>query len=105
MGIVNWNIEELTGYTPISTFYTDFSIADKFGAEAVKDTFRRAFKEWKSDYKYLTELVMVMSWKSFEHQSNPIYCKLYSELYEQADQYAMDNLKEDELSYYIRTTD
>ena len=28
MKIEDWRIEELTGYKPISTFYTDFSIAD-----------------------------------------------------------------------------
>ena len=30
MTIKDWKIEELTGYKPISTFYTDFSIADNF---------------------------------------------------------------------------
>lgn len=38
---------EATGYEPISTFWTDFSIADTFGKEAVKDTYERAFAEWK----------------------------------------------------------
>lgn len=105
MQIVDWNIEEMCGYKPITTFYTDFSIADKFGVKAIKDTWERAFKEWKEDYKYLTELVMVMSWKSFEHQNNYEYCKLYSDLYYKGDSYAMKNLKGDEMTYYIKTTD
>lgn len=105
MDIVNWNIEELTGYKPITTFYTDFSIADKFGVDAIQDTFNRAFEEWKTDYKYLTELVMVMSWKSFEHQNNLEYANLYSKLYYIADEFARENLKEDELEYYYETTD
>ena len=33
-----------------TTFWMDFTIADKFGIEAVKDTFKRAFSEWKTDY-------------------------------------------------------
>ena len=52
----DWNIEALTGYVPKTTFYMDFSIADKFGIEAIKDTYKRAFEGWKNDYIYLTAL-------------------------------------------------
>ena len=38
------------GYEEKTTFAMDFDIADRFGASAVKDTFNRAFNEWKSDY-------------------------------------------------------
>ena len=50
MKINNWNIEEMTGYKPITTFYEDLSIADHFGVEAVKDTYKRVFQYWRSDY-------------------------------------------------------
>ena len=36
-----WNITELNGYEPITTFWQDFSIADKFGIAAIEDTYRR----------------------------------------------------------------
>lgn len=101
----DWNIEEMCGYKPKTTFYMDFSIADKFGVKAIKDTYKRAFNFWKGDYEYLTELVMVMSWKSFEHIENVELCKLYSDLYYKTDSYALKHLKDDELTYYIRTTD
>ena len=58
-----WGIESQCGYKPITTFWQDFSIADNFGVKAVKDTYKRAFSEWKTNYKYLTELVMVLNWK------------------------------------------
>lgn len=32
----NWTIEETTGYKPLTTFYTDFSIAEKFGLDGIK---------------------------------------------------------------------
>lgn len=38
MIVKNWNIQEMTGYEPKTTFYTDFSIADNFGIDAIKDT-------------------------------------------------------------------
>lgn len=106
MEVVNWNIEEMTGYKPITTFYTDFSIADGFGVDAIKDTYKRAFEEWKSDYKYLTELVMVLNWKIAEHyESNMEYAKVYNDLWTKADAYACEHLKGVELDYFYSTTD
>lgn len=46
-----------------TTFWDDFSVAEKFGGKAVEETFDRAFAEWKTDYIYLTELVLVLNWK------------------------------------------
>lgn len=111
MQIKVWNIEEMTGYKPITTFYEDFSIADKYGIDAIKDTYKRAFNEWKTDYKYLTELVMVLNWKIAEHykegatEEENKTALLYNELWQQADEYAVNNLKDDELSYFYKTTD
>lgn len=94
------------GYEPKTTFWEDFSIADGFGVDAIKDTFSRAFGEWKDNYVYLTELVMVLNHKIWQHfQSNESFAKMYQDLYNQADEYACDNLKGDELDYFYKTTD
>lgn len=99
-------VEAMTGYRPFTTFYEDFSIADNFGPNAIKNTYKRAFKAWKTDHKYLTELIMVLNWKIWEHHGhNEEYAKLYNELWEKADAWAMDHLKGEELTYFIRTTD
>jgi len=94
-------------YETISTFWDDFSIADRRGLDAIQDTFNRAFREWKGDYKMLTELVMVLNHKIWYHYNahNEAYAELYNTLWEQADAYALDNLKDEELSYFITTTD
>lgn len=106
MTFKDWNIEAMTGYKPLTTFYMDFSIADAFGLDAIKDTFKRAFEEWKGEYKYLTELVMVLNWKIFEHyERDEAKAKLYNDLWEAADAYAMENLKGEELTYFLQTTD
>lgn len=100
-----WNIEKLTGYKPITTFYEDFSIADMFGLDAIKDTYNRAFEEWKSDYKYVTELIMALNWKIWEHyEKNDGYAELYNELWLQADEWANENLDGDAYYYYWCTT-
>lgn len=40
------------GYETKTTFWEDFSIADAFGADAIKDTFDRSFKNWKNNYEF-----------------------------------------------------
>ena len=80
------------GYELQTTFWSDFSIADSFGLPAVRDTFRRAFEEWKGNYKYLTELVLVLNHKIWQyHETRP--------------EFAAENLKDDELGYFLDTTD
>lgn len=89
-----------------NTFWSDFSIADAFGINAIKDTYKRAFAEWKSDYKMLTELVMVLNHKMWQHyEANNDIWKLYCDLFEKADTYAIDNLKGEKLSYFLEITD
>lgn len=90
-----------------TTFWNDFTIADKFGVNAIQDTFDRAFKEWKTNRAYLTELVMVLNHKIWQHyeQHNDEYSHLYNKLWQQADEYAINNLKGDDLTYFYNMTD
>lgn len=101
-----WTMAEMTGYEPKTTFWLDFCIADPFGADAVKDTFNRAFEEWKDDYIYLTELVMVLNHKIWWHyENNEPLARVYNDLWMLADEYARDHLTGEELAYFYRTTD
>ena len=96
----------INGYETITSFWSDFTIADRFGVNAIKDTYKRAFNEWKDNYKYLTELVMVLNWKIWQfHEKNNQYAEVYNKLWEEADAYACNNLKGDEASYFDWTTD
>lgn len=100
-------METPNGYKMVSTFPSDFTIADKFGEKGIRDTFNRAFNEWKSNYVYLTELVISLNWKIWEHyeKGNQEIAKVYNELWEKADNYACENLKGEELSFFYRVTD
>lgn len=107
MRIKNWNIEAITGYKPKTTWYQDFSIADVFGASAVVDTFKDAMMNCENlGCEYLTELVMVLNWKIFEHyEKNDVLANLYNELWEAASEHALETLQGEELDYYLNTTD
>ena len=94
------------GYEMKTTFWDDFTIADAFGVDAVKDTYNNAFKYWKHNYEYITELSLVLNWKIFQHyESNNFLYDIYRILYEECDQWCMKHLKGNELSYYIKWTD
>ena len=101
-----WNIEKMTGYKPLTTFWSDFSTAEKFGIEAVKGTFKRAFEEWKGDYRFLTELVMVLNHKIWQwYEKNDELARVYDALWEEADNYGCENLKGEELDYFYEILD
>lgn len=109
--IPKWHIEEETGYKPFTTFWEDFSIADNYGLQAIQDTFNRAFEEWKGNYKYLTELVLVLNHKIFYHyveygteKQNEV-ASLYNKLWSKANDYALDNLEGEQAYYFYRLTD
>lgn len=95
------------GYEVMTTFWEDFSIADHLGLKAVSRSFNRIFKEWKSDHKYLTELIIVLNVKCWKHYNSgrEEYSALYSDLYYQARDYAIKHLKGEELRYFINITD
>lgn len=89
-----------------STFWNDFTIADAYGVKGVQDTFNRAFKEWKSNYKMLTELVGVLNHKIWQHyQTNEELGRLYDKLWKQADAYGSNHLKGDEARFYFAVLD
>lgn len=101
-----WNIEAMTGYAPKTTFYEDFSIADAFGISAVLDTYNRAFKHWRENIEYLTELTMVLNWKIWEHfESNRSLAKVYEGLWIKTTNWVYDNITGEDLDYFIKTTD
>lgn len=97
----------VNGYEMKTTFWSDFTIADAFGIDAIKDTFKRAFNEWKTNTIYITELALVMNWKcwAWYYKGNNVISKLYSDYYYEVREWCLDNLKDKDLKYYLDTTD
>ena len=90
-----------------TTFFQDFTIADMYGERWIRDTFKNAFNWWKNDVKYFTELVVALNWKLRQHYENwnEKLARLYDELWRQADEYACENFKWDDATYYRQQTD
>ena len=97
-----------TSWRPENLYWQRFSIAERFGKNEIQSVYDDIMKESKKDYKRLTELVMVLNHKSFQHcedVENKALCKFYTTLYKEANAYASDTLQGDELRYFLDVTD
>ena len=125
----NWkaNLAEMTDWKPSYTFYSDFAIAEfcqvyMRDKNAVKKTYNQVIKSWGSNYKALTEIVMVLNHKSWAFaKPNRVDAKilkvgdrwadyfvnLYAELYQKADAEFHKRFKGNEqaMDYYFQVTD
>ena len=97
----------MCGYVPKTTFWDDFWIAVYFGGEeGVRDTYNRAFKEWRSDVVYVTELVLVLNWMIWVlYEVDEAMARVFDELWREADEWCREHLKGEDREYYYRVTD
>lgn len=101
-------IFEMNVYEPKTTFWSDFSIAECYGENGIKDTYNRAKNEWKDNIEYITELAMVLNHKSWQYnEKNQALFSLYVELWTEIDNFIFEHFKDNEeaLNYYMRVTD
>lgn len=104
--IPHWPVEEMIGYTPKTTFWQDYWIAIHFGKEAVLDTYKRAFNEWKNSVEYITEMVLVLAHiGDFTYERDKEMSLLFYALSEKCYDWCRENLKGDDLDYFYRVTD
>lgn len=101
-----------------NTFWFDFSIADEYGADAIKDTYERSFNAFKKDIAYITALAITLNHKGWQHyeKKHEELSKLYFSLWEKLDAYILDgaevdgdykykNFTSDEVEYFVMATD
>ena len=104
--VTKWGITALCGYVPFTDIYEELEQAERFGTSGVVDKYASVFREFRSDYRKLTELAMALNWKSHEHQKNrPVLSSLYDTLFFSVDKYAQETFNGEALRYYLRTTD
>lgn len=95
----------LCDYVQRTTFWDDFKIADSFGIKGVKDTFKIAFKEWRENVVYLSELALVMYWKLSEHyqKRNDDFYELYKKQYQMILRWGEQKLLGEDYEYFKNT--
>lgn len=90
-----------------TTFGMDFSIADAFGVEAIKDTYKNGLEYALSDAKYFAEFVMVLNHKIWEwYQVNEEIARVYDTLWRKADNMINDkHFSKEEIRYILNYLD
>lgn len=98
--------KEMCGYDLITTFWSDFTVAEAFGINSVKETYKLAKEGWKSHYKYMTELTLILNHKIWQHyEKNKTLARVYNDLWEDCNNFCLKNLKGEELQYFLRVLD
>ena len=105
--ITRFDSVSFCGYTQRTTFWDDFSIADRFGGDSVKDTFYRAFNEWKTDVVFMTELTLVLNWKMWQmaDMNKEERANIYYGLWIEACDWCEEHFRKGALNYYNKMTD
>lgn len=100
------------GYEPCTTFWEDFSMADKFvgyiDRNPLEELYDIALPYAKSDYKVFTELVMVLNHKIWQwYQENQVHARLYDALWRRSMEDFFKTFKHNSVAveYYYRVTD
>lgn len=87
-----------------TTFFMDFTIADKFGVYAIKDTFRNGLKYAITDVEIYGQFVLALNHKIWQHyeKGNQYLAKVYDALWRKADEdaYKYFTSEEDRRTYF-----
>ena len=99
-------LEKMLDFKFESSFWEEFSIAEDYGEEGVREHYNIVFPQWKDNLKYLTELVLVLNIKIFLwYGVDDTIGLTYDQLWKETDGYALETLKGEDLHYYLHTLD
>lgn len=99
-------MQTLMGYKFTTTLVNDFQIASVFGEDAVRDTYKRVFKQWKHDIVWMTEMYIALNWEIWRlYESDEKLARVYDELWQTLGEYVCENFKDDDLRFFFEVTD
>lgn len=89
-----------------TTFFSDLSIAECYGINAVKETYRDVMNSWGDDLEFMCEWVISLNQKIWQHYNeNRGLAKIYDDLWRKADNYCREHFKGEELDKYYAYID
>ena len=87
-------------------FWELFSLSELLGPKRIKEEYEMVFQMKKDSLRCLVELSLVLNLKISQwFQKDDIIGLTYDELWKMTDAYALENLKGDDLHYYLSTLD
>ena len=99
--------ESMCGYTQRTTFWDDFTIAERRGVKAIEDTYKNAFQSWKHDIVFIVELVLVLNWKMLymDERHMPEKSVMYYKCWVELSNWCERHLEAGAYEYFILVTD
>ena len=99
--------ESMCGYTQRTTFWDDFTIAERWGVKAIEDTYKNAFQSWKNDLVFIVELVLVLNWKMLYMDERHMTEKsvMYYKCWVELSNWCERHLEAGAYEYFINVTD
>ena len=99
--------ESMCGYTQRTTFWDDFTLAEKLGLPAIERIYRNAFNSWKTDVVFITELVLVLNWKMLYMDERHMTEKsvMYNKFWVELSNWWERHLEAGAYEYFINVTD
>lgn len=90
-----------------TTFYKDLTLAELVGgAKGVRDTVKRVVASWQNDVEYMSEFVVALNHKIWQHyKNNESLARVYDELWCKVDEDCREYFKGDDLNYYYKYID
>lgn len=84
-----------------TTFFSDLSIAECYGINAVKETYRDVMRSWGDDLDFMCEWVICLNQKIWQHYDKQReLAKVYDDLWRKADDYCREHFKGEDLRKY-----
>ena len=100
------NFLQSVGKERKTTFFSDLSIAECYGINAVKETYRDVMRSWGDDLEFMCEWVISLNQKIWQHYNeNRELAKVYDDLWRKADNYCREHFKGEELEKYYAYID
>ena len=98
---------EAMGHELQTSFYQDLTIAELIGGpDAIRETYDRVNKTWRTNAAYYSEFVLALNHKIWQHyKTRPELADVYNELWHDADAWVAANYKGDDAKIYFEITD
>jgi hypothetical protein len=90
------------GKTRKTTFFSDLSLVEVYGVDAVKDTYSRVMNEWGNNLEFMCEWVISLNQKIWQHHEygQKELVEVYDKLWRKCDDLCREHFEGEELRYY-----
>ena len=95
-----------SSYAPFTTYASDFILAEIEGSAGVIKTAKDAWNNWKTDYKWATEIIMAINFLAWYHYDVDVNLSLSELYYKYMDlYYEQFNGNSEATDYFFEMTD